>query len=147
MILDQQNLLSDKQAITASAASTNVIDMQVAGKTYLGQQLKRNAGKEPIPFFVSVNQAFNTLTSLTISIQTALTGDEAFASPTTVSSVSIPLASLKVGSKFPFPILPSEMLNARYLRVLYSVVGTNPTLGQVSAGVVGAVDQGYYGNV
>lgn len=147
MILDQQNLLSDKQAIIATTTSTNVIDMQPAGKTYLGQQLRRNAGKEPIPFFVSVNQAFNTLTSLTIAIQIAANGDEAFASPTTVASAVIPLAALKVGKKFPFDILPTEMLNGRYLRVLYTVTGTNPTLGQVSAGVVGAVDQGYYGNV
>lgn len=147
MILDQQNLLSDKQAITASAASTNVIDMQKAGQTYLGQQLKRNPGKEPIPFFVSVNEAFNNLTSLTIAIQTAADGDEAFASPTTVSSAVIPLAALKVGKKFPYDILPTELLNARYLRINYTVTGTAPSTGKVTSGVVGAVDQGYYGNV
>lgn len=147
MILDNQNLLSDKQAIVASAVSTNVIDMQVAGKTYLNQQLKRNAGKEPIPFLVSVNEAFNNLTSLTITIQTAADGDEAFASPTSHSAQTILLAALKVGKKFAYPILPSELLGARYLRISYTVAGTAPTTGKVTAGVVAAVDQGYYGNV
>jgi hypothetical protein len=146
MILDNENLFSDKQAIVATAPSTNIIDLQVAGKTYLGQQLTRNVGNECIPFLVSVNEAFNTLTSLTITIQGSSV--EGFGSGVVdFAAQTIPLAQLKVGKKFAFPILPANMIGIRYLRINYTVTGTPPTTGKVTAGVVGAVDLGYYGNV
>lgn len=145
MIFDNKAIFSDKQAIVATAVSTNVIDMGAAGQTYLGQQLKRAAGKEPIPFALSVNEAFNNLTSLAIAIQVST--DEAFTSPVTLSTQTLALAALKVGAKLAFPILPTEMVGYRFIRISYTVTGTAPTTGKVTAGIVGAVDQGYYGNV
>ena len=59
----------------------------------------------------------------------------------------MPLADLKVGAKIPYDILPTEIKGLRYLRTRYEVVGTAPSTGKVTAGVVGAVDEGYYGNV
>ena len=145
MILDNQAILSDKQAIVATANSTNVIDLQPAGKTYNNIQLIRNVGKMPIPFLVSVNEAFNNLTSLTVIIQGSV--DEAFTTPKNIVSFTMPLADLKVGAKIPYDILPTGIKGLRYLRTRYEVVGTAPSTGKVTAGVVGAVDEGYYGNV
>ena len=145
MIFENKAIFSDKQAITADAVSTNVIDMGAPGKTYLGVQLKRAAGVEGIPFVLLVNEVFNNLTNLAITIQGST--DEAFTSPVNIASQTILLADLKVGKKFPFPVLPSEMKGLRYLRMNYDVTGTAPTTGKITAGIVGAVDQGYYGNV
>jgi hypothetical protein len=61
MLLDQQALFSEAQAITATAASTNVID---TGSS-------KDVGKYgDIPLLIQVVEAFNTLTSLTVTVQT-----------------------------------------------------------------------------
>jgi hypothetical protein len=60
MIFDMQTLLSDAQAITATAASTNIIDL---GPINAG--FARDIGKgRHIPLRVQVVEAFNNLTSL-----------------------------------------------------------------------------------
>jgi hypothetical protein len=69
-ILDRQILFSNEQAITATAASTDVVD--------LGANRDIGAG-EPLYVLVQVMQAFDNLTSLTIALQTSAT--ENFASP------------------------------------------------------------------
>ena len=61
MILDEQALFSDKQAVTADAASTNVI--KVGGNIAKGT---------PVEILAQVvEQDFATLTSLEIKVQTA----------------------------------------------------------------------------
>jgi hypothetical protein len=143
MILDNRVLFSDQQAITATAASTNSVDLKALGLTYDKVQLRRRQFNKAIPFMFNVTESFNTLTSLTVAIQTD--EDVAFGSPVTVVSISIPLASLTIGYKFPYDILPKG-INERYMRLLYTVVGSNPTLGKISCGVVAAEDEGYRGN-
>lgn len=117
MILDKALQLSDNQAVTASAASTNVIDQLVGGDAY-----------EPVFVVASVSEDFAGLTSLTIDIQTA--DDEEFTTPVTLlSSGAIPAADLKAGSE-PFKArLPFGTF--RYVRAYYTVVGTG-TAGKIS---------------
>lgn len=129
MIFDQQTLLSDQQAITATAASTNVIDL---GPIATG--IVRDIGKgKPIPLRIQVTEAFNTLTSLTFALQ--VDDNEAFGSAKTVWSQVVLLADLKAG-KVIVPEYITRGTDERYLRLYYTVTGTAPTLGKVTAGVV-----------
>lgn len=145
MYLDLGSLLSDSQAITATAASTNIIDLGAVGKTaYNSVQLKRSVGSsssERVPFVIKVDASFNNLTSLKFDFQTD--EDSAFGSPKVVFSATLLLADLVKG-KVVMDQLPFEV-KERYLRVYYTVVGTAPTLGTVTAGCVTSVDATYKG--
>lgn len=126
MLLDQQALFSAAQAITATAASTNVID---TGSN-------KDVGKYgDIPLLIQVVEGFNNLTNLTVTVQTD--DNSAFSSAADVLSMTIPLASLVLGYKSPVITLPMKM--ERYIRLNYTVTGTAPTTGKVTAGIVGGV--------
>lgn len=126
MLLDQQALFSAAQAITATAASTNVIDTGSA----------KDVGKYgDIPLLIQVVEAFNNLTSLTVTVQTD--DNSAFSSAADVLTMTIPLASLVLGYKSPVITLPMKM--ERYIRLNYTVTGTAPTTGKVTAGIAGGV--------
>lgn len=126
MLLDQQALFSAAQAITATAASTNVID---TGSN-------KDVGKYgDIPLLIQVVEGFKNLTSLTVTVQTD--DNSAFSSAADVLSMTIPLASLVLGYKSPVITLPMKM--ERYIRLNYTVTGTAPTTGKVTAGITGGV--------
>lgn len=134
MLLDKENLLCDKQAVTVDAATTNVID--------LGQGLIGDEGfGTPKPFFAQVVEPFNNLTSLEFKIQTAT--DEAFTTPIAIySSGAIAQASLVAGYKFPVNFLPKGC--KRYIRGYFDVTGaTAPTTGKVTAGFSAGDDASY----
>jgi len=132
MILSAQQLFSDDQVITASADSTNVIDLGVPGTPFGAvAPLNNDKGKgNKIPILIQVTEAFNTLTSLEIKISTGATT----ALGTTVISKVVPLADLVAGYQFPVEVLPNE-IDERYLGIEYVVAGTPPTLGKITAGI------------
>lgn len=135
MIFDSTLLLSNAQAITADAASTNIIDLGAPGKVYgAGANLIRDVGKgKPIPLLVQVVEAFATLTSLTISLQ--VDDADTFGSPKTVwTSPAIPVAELIAG-KVVVPEYIQRGTNERYMRLYYDVTGSNATAGKITAGV------------
>lgn len=137
-IVDNTLVFSDGQAITAGAGSTNIIDTLAPGTPYgYGSALTKDNGiGHDVPILVSVTEAFNTLTSLTVSLQ--VDNDVAFGSPKTVAtSGAIPLASLTLGYQFKFPAELLEGTDERYIRLYYDVTGLAPTLGKIFAGVVG----------
>lgn len=138
MIFDKQTQFSAAQAITATAASTNVIDLLAAGIPYGDDAaLSRDQGLFDIPLLIQVVTAFDNLTSLVVAVQTD--DNSAFSSPTTVvSSPAIPLASLTSGYQFVFDRIPRKT-SERYIRLHYTVAGTAPTAGAVTAGVVASV--------
>lgn len=143
MIFDKQAILSEEQAITATAVSTNVLDLGAMGfAAYNNIQLVQNDKGHKVPFLVMVNESFDLLTSLTINFQYAT--DEAFTSPVNVLSVSVPLAQLAQGYILPVERLPRG-IKGRYFRLQYVVVGTNPTEGKITAAVVAEVDGAYVG--
>ncbi len=118
MILDKALQLSNEQAVTASAASTNYIDQKTGGDAY-----------EPAWVVATVTTDFATLTSLTIDIQTA--DASTFASPITLlSSGAIPVADLKAGEEVFKARLP--LGTHRYVRAYYTVTGSNATTGKIS---------------
>jgi len=121
MIPDKQNTFSENQAVTVTAASTNVIDLQA------GRDL---AAGTPVRLHIQVTEDFATLTSLTVTVE----GDtvENFASATTLASSGvIPVASLKAGYVFPLTFVPAT--SEQYLRLYYTVSGTTATAGKVTA--------------
>lgn len=128
MIFDVQTLLSNAQAITASAASTNVIDL---GPIKSGTVRDIGKGKA-IPLLIQIVETFNTLTSLTFALQ--VDNDEAFGTPKTVWSATVLLADLKAG-KVVVPEYVTRGTDERYMRLNYTVTGTNPTLGKITAGI------------
>lgn len=133
MLLDNQAIFSDAQAVTANAASTNVIKMANT------DGLTEVSFGTPIPLLIQVVEDFAGLTSVKIGIQTS--ADESFSSPKTlVETDAIPLASLKSGYKFPINFVPKG--NLGYMRTYYTVVGTG-TAGKITAGIIAGHDNSY----
>lgn len=134
MLTSAQQTFSNKQAITATAASTNYIDLGYTGTPVRGNKLMRDIGKgEPIHIEAQVTAAFNTLTSLKIAVEVA--DNDAFSSgKVEVLSQTIPLAGLTAGQSVSFQFVPNGV-NKRYLRMYYTVAGTNPTTGAIWSGI------------
>lgn len=143
MILDLNTLLSDDQAVTATAISENVIDLGVLGTTYDGVALQRNEGTcQRIPLLVQVTEDFATLTSLTISVECSAAAG--LTSPSVLFSQTIAVADLVAGKKIAIDIVPNDV-DLRYLGLRYTVTGSNATAGSITAGIVAAVDHSYQG--
>lgn len=133
MIFSRNLTLSDAQAITATAASTNVIDTGAFGIPHGGNALSRDLGKGTfIPFLVQVTEDFASLTSLKFSLQ--CDDNSGFSSAKTVVEQTILLADLKSGKQVALQVLPND-ITERYVRMHYTVSGSNATAGKVTAGV------------
>ena len=63
MIIDKTNMFSEEQAVTATAASANIVDLGVS------RDVGRGTG---VPLLVQVTEAFDELTSLTVTVQTEM---------------------------------------------------------------------------
>lgn len=137
MILNRNLILSENQAITATAISTNVIQWEtVRAAPYEAAGIPRNLGDGPdIPLILQITEAFNTLTSLTITLESA---DNAALSTNAIvmaTSGAIPLASLTLGYRpLLTRILPHGLMKD-FFGVRYTVTGTNPTLGKVTCAI------------
>lgn len=148
MIFDQTTLFSDYQAITATANSTNVIDLGPLGRVkFATADLRRDIGKgEPIPIVVQVVEQFAAAGAATLTVGIQVADDAAFT--TNVKTVatfgaSYALADLKPGARFRLSWVPKGT-DRRYVRLVYTV-GTGPmTAGKVMAGIVaGDQDEPY----
>lgn len=136
MIMDRTLLFSDRQAITATATSTNLVDLGATGTVYgASAPMVRDVGiGEAIPLHCGVTESFNNLTSLIISIE--VDDNAAFTSAKIVfTSPTYALADLAAGKT---KLLPQHLpvgTNERYVRLRYTVAGTAPTTGRITAGV------------
>ena len=133
-ILDIRTLFSDDQAITATAVSTNVLDRGVVGTPVGGAAaLSSDLGKSMVPFEVIVTEAFATLTSLTITLETD--DNSGFSSALTKwTSGAVAAAALVVGKRIPIGYVP-EGVDERYVRLNYTVTGSSATAGKITAGI------------
>ena len=117
MILDSLLKFSDAQALTATADSTNVID--------LGND--RDIGKgEPMALVVTVGVAADFTTGdETYQFQLETDDNAAFSSATVVGDVTVAAANLAAGDKV---VIPLGQTNERYLQARYVLGGTSPSV-------------------
>lgn len=126
MIIDNLLVLGDAQVVTASAATTNVVDQLAAGDA-----ISRGA---VVQFLIDTTcAATGGASNVTFALQTAT--DEAFTTPVTLaSSAAIAKASLTAGA-VPFQaVIPPGAL--RYLRGYYTVDTNNLTSGKIDCRIV-----------
>lgn len=145
MILDALLQFSNAQAITATATSTNILDLHMAGIPVLANlQGARDIGIGDDPamkLLVQVGTTFLTLTSLTVAIQGATDngsgGANAFS--TYYSSPAIAVASLVAGARLfdmDMPRPPQGVAMPRFLQLNYTVAGSNATAGTLNSYLV-----------
>lgn len=142
MILDAKRLLAEAQAITATAISQNVIDWGTNGiPPGEAAAITRNLGAgTPIPLLMQVVETFATLTSLTITIETA--DDAALSSGAVVlaSSGAIAAASLVAGYRPTMTRFVPDATMKRYFGLRFTVGGSNATAGKITAAVATEVN-------
>lgn len=138
MITDALLRLSADQAVTASAVSTNTIDLSQA----------RDIGEgKPLYMVFTITETFATLTSLAFNI---VTDDNAsLSSPAVINTVSVTLASggLAAGKQLVLPIPPLKgSKGERYLGASFTVSGSNATAGKITTDIVETFQDGqkYY---
>ncbi len=129
MILDEKTLLSDQQAITVSAASTNVIDLGVDDGLVI-QPNEKGAFSE---LFFQVTEAFVGGTSLKVSVVNEADATITDASEAEVETLDILTAQLVPG--FVFAVRMPRVLSKRFLAAFYTVVGTF-TAGKITGGII-----------
>lgn len=130
MILDEEALFSNNQKITATAVSTNVLDL---GK-------REVSFGTPVEIFVQVTEDFNNLTSLAVKVQTSAV--ENFGTTVDLVEQTILLANLKKGAVSTIKFLPKG--NLGYMRLVYTVTGTAPTKGAIIAGIVDGAEESFH---
>lgn len=125
---DTVNLgFSVDQAITATADSTNVLDTQATPTL-------KDLGIRPMFVEVLVTEAFDNLTSLAVGVKSDSTTN-LDTSETVHFTQTILLAALTLGARFILPIPVGQNVE-RYLGIEYTVTGTAPSVGKVTAVLV-----------
>jgi hypothetical protein len=142
MLTSAEQLFSDAQAITTTAASTNYIDLGATG-TVLGAPaaLVRDIAKgKPIPVYVRHLVAAGG-TSPTISVAVEVDDNSSFSSATVVST-SETVSGATAGQEQWIDVHLPEGTNERYLRLNYTTGGTSPT-HTVEAGIAASRPSNY----
>lgn len=140
MLLDAQNLFSDDQsvalALSATALSTNTIDLGATSATKSGVTFPADIGRGNAPEIVAQVTADVVGAGASIQVQVITADDAALTSNVTVVNQSAPIgvASLKSGYQFRVAITPG--IAQRYLGVRYVNSGAATTAGTVTAGLV-----------
>jgi len=136
---DAELEFSNAQAVTASAGSTNTVD--------IGSRREMFGAGEAVGVEVTVETTFAHAGS---TLQVSLQSDDntGFASATTVWSIAaVAVADLVAGYKFKCPPVPPELFeDEQYLRLYYTVAGGSFTAGKLDAALVplaGSQTNGY----
>lgn len=132
MITDKLLRVSEDQALTTTAVSTNTIDLSVARDVGEGQELFMN---------FAVTAALTGGTSVKFEVISSASAD--LSTPTVIgSSDAIVSASLVAGKNVAVRINPNiASTGQRYLGARYTIVGTY-SAGTVTADVVATIQDG-----
>lgn len=115
MIIDKRLEFSAAQALTATAASTNSIDVGVARQIGPGEPL----------WIVIVSKAAPGGTSPTIAISVETDDNTGFSSAATLAThPTLAAAAFGSGTRI---VIPVPYSNERYLQLKYTLGGTSPT--------------------
>jgi len=128
-MLDNLNIFSDSQAITATADSTKKVHL---GMPFFGKGT-------PVNLKVRVVEGFNNLTSLKVDLMQADTESGAY---TSAESRTILLADLTKGADLGFRFIP-RAVKKKWLKIAYTVTGTAPTTGKIFAALTDQEDARY----
>lgn len=122
MFMDALLVLSDAQALTVTAVSTNTIDLG-------NPTVKNRIGTgEPLVIAVQVDVAADfTTTDETYEVQVIASAAANLSSPVILGRFPLLASQLALGKKFAFPI-PGGMPGLRYIGVNYVLGGTTPTV-------------------
>lgn len=122
MILDGQNLLSEDQVITASAGSSNCIDLSEIRDIAIGEQL--------FAVFV-VTEAFTDGSSdSTVAVTLQVDDNSSFTSATDAQVIGTFGALSAIGARLVVP-LALDVLIEQYLRAYYTVANGNLSTGKI----------------
>ena len=126
MYMDRQNMFGQDQAVTASAASTDYIDLGAARDIGNGERLE---------ILVLCTQDATAAGAATVTVALQSDDNSSFSSPVNlVLSDAIPKASLVTGTQVLRVAVPYG--TERYLRLFYTV-GTGPlTAGKFTSGLI-----------
>jgi hypothetical protein len=148
MIIDRELMFSNAQAITAAAASTDLVDLAPLGLAASAGGSPANTGRnvgvgEPLYVWINVDVAMTDASSdstLTVTLQTDT--DVAFGSAASLGDLIVIPAVQAAGAKF-FVKLPiaNAVPYERYIRLLYTPNNGNLSTGSFSAGIVKDIDQ------
>ncbi|MBR4682839.1 MAG: hypothetical protein IKP06_06025 [Elusimicrobiaceae bacterium] len=125
MLLDQNGVFSEQQAVTTTAASTNTVDLTAAG----------NFAPGALFAVCRVDVNFAGLTGMKVGVETSDTSN--FSTVTELASASFLAADLTAGKQILAVAVPAGV--KRYLRVKYTVTGT-ATAGKVSCFLTDGLD-------
>lgn len=137
MPYDALLMFSNAQVVTATAVSTDVLDLglpsvnprSATGARFIVSHGAGNAGD--FALVCKVGADFAGLTSIDVQLQVS---NDNSAYTTIATTGAIPLSKLKAGYEFGFHGLPLEA-KGRYLRLNYVVTGTGTGGGQITAGI------------
>jgi len=126
MILDEENLFSDKQAVTVTAGSTNVVDLGV----------KRDIGKgTPIPLLIQCTEDAAADGAATVKFSVRISDNSDMSnSKTVIETGAIPKADLVAGYQVPISYIPLGT-EGRHVDVYYTVATGPLTAGKFTAGI------------
>jgi hypothetical protein len=131
MFLDRQNRVSNAQAVTATAVSTDTIDLGIA----------RDIGvKESLKWVVTVDESFATATSVEIQAVSSANADLS-SHNVLMSTGAIVIAQLTAGRHpividMPRSLATTLPVGQRYIGLRYVVAGSNATAGKFTAALV-----------
>jgi hypothetical protein len=129
MIIDRQLQVSNEQAVTASAASTDVIDF--------GQTSPNTGTPDLLDLSITVDETVAAAGAATVTFSIQDSADNSSWADVALTA-PIGKAALPIGTQI---TIPMPNVHRRYLRVFYTV-GTGPlTAGKFSAQVVAGVQQ------
>lgn len=118
MILDAFHEFSDGQALTATAASTNVIDLSIDRNIGIG---------EPMAVLLLVDVAADDTNGDETYVADIETDDnDSFSSATTIASMTITRGDA-AGTRY-VAFIPKSQSAEQYLRLNYTLGGTSPSV-------------------
>lgn len=122
MFVDAMLLVSDAQAITVTAFSTNTIDLG-------NPTVKNRIGTgEKMAFGLQVDVAADfTTTDETYRFDIVSSANANLSTPTILASITLLASQLAINKKFALPV-PAGMPSQRYIGLQYTVGGTTPTI-------------------
>lgn len=134
MLIDKLNLLADAQAVTATALSTNVIDINHAANP-----LKDLGNGKDLYLVITCSESATAVGSATVTftLESDSTSDLATSATVHLSSGAIGKAALTAGMAPLVYCLPNQSTYERYVGVRMTVATGPLTAGKFSVALVG----------